>query len=713
MRFFGLFLLGLLCLTAPKVLASGLVLGAERSYMVGKNMGIYMDESRTMGIKDVSSIQSRFVAANDDVPYLGINNNIYWLKIELEKPKEAPNDWILLLDHTQFNYVDFYLKTDSSANWQEEKMSRLRPFRERMLPYPGFAVKLDFSKRNKQLIFIRIEGQRLKVVPLYVIRHSEQEKQNNIESTCYGLYFGILLGLFLYNAFLTVTLRDKSYLYYTLSILVTFLIFSNMSGKMCQYLLGDFAYIQPRVLETTSAFLIILPISFTQTFLNIKQHIKWLDYTYSTIKLLTIAALPLIMFSNDFFVETQYYYYTLLSIQTPLLLYAGIALWYKGEDYARYYVFAWFGYIVGGTLNLQRDLGFLPYSFWTTHGAEIGSALEAVLLSLALSSRYQRFRQEKEKATQHALAVQEEANRSLEQKVNERTLALSEANQDLLQLNEELASTLEIVNVQKDEIAHQQEQIVSSINYAQRIQKAILPTLDEIASHFKHFFVLFKPRDVVSGDFYYCQQIQGNIILAVIDCTGHGVPGAFMSLVANDLLNEIILGRGVTAPHLIIANLHKAVRKTLRQADSKNHDGLDLVLLSVDKNKQSVAFAGAKNPLYYVQDTVLHIIKGDKMPVGGEQREKERFFTQHDLQIQAPTTFYLATDGYPDQFGGPKGRKFLSKNFRELLLEVSLEPLEEQKKMLDERLVAWQKGGTMPQTDDILVVGFKLESNNA
>ncbi len=713
MRFFSLFLFGLLNLVAFETTANTLLLGNEQRYVVGKNMGIFIDESRTMRIEEVAILQNGFVPATDDVPNLGGNTDVYWIKVVIEKSENIHNDWILLLDHSQYNSLIFYNQSDSSNTWKEQKMSNLRPFREREMPYPGFAMRLDFSQKNKQIVFIRLETERLKLVPLYVIRQGEQEKRNAVESTCYGIYFGVLLGLFLYNAFLTATLRDKSYLYYTLSILATFLLFSNISGKLSEYILGDWAFIQNKLIEVSSAFIVFVPLSFAQVFLDFRQNIRWLDIICDILKWTAIAVLPFVFIFDNIYIETQLIYYTLLSIDTPILLFSGIYLWYKGEEYAKYYVFAWFGYIVGGTLNLQRDLGSLPYNFWTTHGAEIGSALETVLLSLALSSRYQRFRQEKEKATQNALAIQEEANRSLEQKVNERTLALSEANQDLLQLNEELASTLEIVNVQKDEIAHQQEQIVSSINYAQRIQKAILPTLDEIASHFKHFFVLFKPRDVVSGDFYYCQQIQGNIILAVIDCTGHGVPGAFMSLVANDLLNEIILGRGVTAPHLIIANLHKAVRKTLRQADSKNHDGLDLVLLSVDKNKQSVAFAGAKNPLYYVQDTVLHIIKGDKMPVGGEQREKERFFTQHDLQIQAPTTFYLATDGYPDQFGGPKGRKFLSKNFRELLLEVSLEPLEEQKKMLDERLVAWQKGGTMPQTDDILVVGFKLESNNA
>ncbi|TAF61540.1 MAG: hypothetical protein EAZ57_03560 [Cytophagales bacterium] len=682
----------------------------KREYLVGKKMSLFVDESKTMSIEDILKQTHSFVPAEQDVPYGGINRKVYWLKIVIENASDTPTDWLLWLNHNQLNYVDFFTKEDSAATWRKTSMGKLLPFELREYPHSTFVKKLNFTAQSKQTIFIRVTSERVKLFPLYVIKQQEFIDNSKTETIFYGLYFGVLLGLFLYNAFLTFSLKDWAYFYYTASILVTFFIFGLTSGKINEYFLSAYPAIQRQFLEFCSCFLIVVPLTFTQVFLELKRINPFLNKVFNGMKIAAFCVMPFILFSTKFLVETQHVYYAILSIQTPLLLYAGISSWRRGMTYAGYYTLAWIGYIVGGTLNLQRDMGGLPYSFWTTHGAEIGSALETVLLSLALSSRYQAFKKEKEKADREALKLQGEANQVLEQKVKERTYELSETNQELLQINEELASALDTVNLQKDEIEHQKEQIMSSINYAKRIQDAILPTSNEMRHVLGQFFVFFKPRNVVSGDFFYCQVHKGQVLLAAVDCTGHGVPGAFMSLVANDLLNDIILARHFTQPSLILQELHIGIRKTLRQEESHNHDGLDVVLLSFaqEKHPTQVQFAGAKNPLYYVQNNELLVIKGDKMPVGGEQREQIRVFQNHTIDIHTQTTFYLSSDGYPDQFGGPQRRKFLTKNFKDLLLEASALSFDNQQELLEKRLLAWQGEGHEVQTDDILVIGFQL-----
>ncbi|WP_291726823.1 tetratricopeptide repeat protein [Bernardetia sp.] len=285
--------------------------------------------------------------------------------------------------------------------------------------------------------------------------------------------------------------------------------------------------------------------------------------------------------------------------------------------------------------------------------------------------------------------------------------------------NVELEQQTEEIQMQRDAIAHKSEEVnelytkvTDSVRYAQRIQEAILEPPIQVFTPLGENakgFILFKPRDIVSGDFYWTTEKDDRVVLTAIDCTGHGVPGAFMSLIGNDLLNEIVNIRGITTPHEILNQLHRAVQSTLKQRETENRDGMDMALCVYDKNKNILEFAGAKNPLLYIQEGKIKTIKGNKKPIGGKDFYEADSFTTHTLDLNeanAPTTFYIFSDGYQDQFGGIEGRKFMIKRMRELLQEIHQEPMEEQHKMLDEIIMDWMKNEE--QIDDILVMGFKI-----
>ncbi len=259
-------------------------------------------------------------------------------------------------------------------------------------------------------------------------------------------------------------------------------------------------------------------------------------------------------------------------------------------------------------------------------------------------------------------------------------------------------------------IDHQNKNIKSSINYAQRIQEAMLPKADLQNRLFADSFILLKPRDIVSGDFYWFSEIKSwyspDVIIAAADCTGHGVPGAFMSMIGMNALNGIV-GGGIAEPDQILQSLDKEIRSALQQDKTGNNDGMDIALCIYRKEKSILEFAGAKNPLVYIQDGKLTQIKGDVHPIGGSKRNHEFTYRKHKVPIEETTTVYLFSDGYRDQFGGKDGTKFLTKNFNKLLLEIYKKPMEEQKKILDQRIEEWKSGHA--QTDDILVIGFKLE----
>ncbi len=260
-------------------------------------------------------------------------------------------------------------------------------------------------------------------------------------------------------------------------------------------------------------------------------------------------------------------------------------------------------------------------------------------------------------------------------------------------------------------IHKQSESIKSSINYAKRIQEAMLSKREPFQAYATDSFILFKPKDNVSGDFYWFKEIindapEKDFAFAAVDCTGHGVPGAFMSMIGMNALNSIT-GRGITHPDHILNALHIEIRSALRQQETGNNDGMDVALCVLKKSTNTLEYSGAKNPLVYIQNKELKQVKGDIHPIGGSKSKPEILFKRHEIIIDKPTVIYLFSDGYRDQFGGKENTKFMSKSFSRLLLEIHDLPMEKQKELLDITIEEWK--GSHTQTDDILVMGVKFE----
>jgi serine phosphatase RsbU (regulator of sigma subunit) len=264
-------------------------------------------------------------------------------------------------------------------------------------------------------------------------------------------------------------------------------------------------------------------------------------------------------------------------------------------------------------------------------------------------------------------------------------------------------------------IERKNENITDSLKYAQRIQKAILGNEEEILCNFKEGFIFFKPKDIVSGDFFWFSQIFFNTekkssyrILIAADCTGHGVPGAFMTVMGNALLDEIVNERATVMPHLILHELDKKIIATLQKQNFSQNDGMDMVVLVIeekDDHTKQVHWAGAKNPLYYIRQGQLYEIKGDKFPIGGNPLKNSKVFYTRTLPLEENDIFYLFTDGFQDQFGGQENKKYMVKRFRNFLLNISHLPLSEQGEKLAQEFFAWK--GKREQTDDVLVMGIK------
>ena len=287
-----------------------------------------------------------------------------------------------------------------------------------------------------------------------------------------------------------------------------------------------------------------------------------------------------------------------------------------------------------------------------------------------------------------------ENERFLEQKVEERTAEVVRQKQE--------------IEMQKIKMEVLFNHVTDSIRYAKRIQEAILPPNHLIKSLLPESFVFYKPKDIVSGDFYWIEQLGSKVFFAAVDCTGHGVPGAFMSIVGHNQLKQVITRLSDPHPAGVLDELSKGLSESLHQNydGSTAKDGMDLSLCSIDYEKKELEFSGAFNPLYLVRDGEMQEIKANKFPIGIFLGREARNFTNHKIGLMKDDMIFIFSDGYADQFGGPKGKKFMANQFRNLLLGIHKLSMEDQKKELERALEEWK--GPEEQVDDILVMGVRI-----
>src|ERR1035437_4811006 len=338
---------------------------------------------------------------------------------------------------------------------------------------------------------------------------------------------------------------------------------------------------------------------------------------------------------------------------------------------------------VAALLSIPLSMSiYLAYSFSHTNRSLQNKLIEVEDLSAKTIS------QEKEK--QEILSQQKE---KLEIQVAERTKEISEQKK--------------VIEEQKQIVEEKNKDITDSIIYAKRIQQAKLPKQEEIKFTFPQSFILFKPKDIVSGDFYYFTKNHHGIFIAAADCTGHGVPGAFMSIIGSEKLDDAVSQSADTSE--ILKQLNKGIKTSLRQSgsDESTRDGMDIAICRVDLENRIVKYAGANRPLWLIRKgcTEVEEIKATKTAIGGLTEDTQHFET-HEIKLQQGDTFYIFSDGYADTFSGQNGKKLMTKNFKEILLGIQDKTMQEQEKHLDVFIENW-KAGT-EQVDDILVIGVRL-----
>jgi serine phosphatase RsbU (regulator of sigma subunit) len=262
----------------------------------------------------------------------------------------------------------------------------------------------------------------------------------------------------------------------------------------------------------------------------------------------------------------------------------------------------------------------------------------------------------------------------------------------------------EKIEVQHEVLEEQHREITDSINYAKRIQDAILPPLKLVRGYMPDSFILYKPKDIIAGDFYWMEGINKLIIFAAADCTGHGVPGAMVSVVCHNAMNRAVREFKLVEPDEILNKTREIVLETFEKSDEDVRDGMDIALCTINTESNKLSFAGANNGLYFIRNGEINQIKPDKQPIGKFDDAKP--FNKHEIQLEKGDVLYTFSDGYADQFGGPKGKKFMYKPFRELLLSIHQKPMDDQHNILMDTFENWR--GSMDQIDDVCIIGVRI-----
>ncbi len=723
---------------------------------------IIEDTTNDLTIEDITSedFKSRFVpyhqaVQNEDGKPQPLNpESAYWGKISIKNSLQIDKEWILFLGVANFAEAYFPKK---DGGWFIRESGRLVPASEKAINLGrDCVIPLTISHIDEPItIYIRLKSLDHRS-PFFQVHLQTRRKWDSDflnRNLFQGIFQGILWILIFYHFATYLMVKDSPYLYYFGYMLVASIYYLSVNGFLTETIWQEIPVANEYTWITTNYSIIPLYFQFMRTFFNLKETLPRWDkilHSWLAFKIL-ILLIFLTVVVVTFNIGTPNLIATTINIFDPIIslifiISLLISKFKKKEALGSTL------YVVIGASILN---GFMIYNYLDvvlhysakndTSMIQMGICFEILFFAIALGYREKEKEREKQ-AYQLQLINQlrenerlkSEANRILEQKVKERTAEIGKKNLLLEHQKEEIAASNEMLHNQKNallqknrELEQQQEEIVAqrdyiehkndelksknqkitdSIRYARTIQQAVLPTHQRLHQCLEDYFVIFRPKDIVSGDFYWMLKNEQYVFMAVADCTGHGVPGAFMSLISNTLLSETVRVNEIYEPHEILEILHQKVIIALRQREKANRDGMDILICRLeylDKQDVSVAFSGAKRPLFYTQSDKPEIqeLKGDNKSVGGVRRKPKPPFTKKTVKLQRGEILYLTTDGIIDQHA-PNSCKFGTLRLKQVLSEYKNLPLTEQEKTYTEILDDHQQ--TSEQRDDITMMGIRL-----
>ena len=569
-------------------------------------------------------------------------------------------------------------------------------FDARLEPHRFYQIPLKTTDRDEHVFLIGLNGggEQLQV-DFGLLNPEEMAIRDRNDLLLHGLYFGVLLFVILFNTFLYLVIRERSSLHYVGYITALFVLQLALRGYAFQYLWPDWPYMAQVADPFFASLSIFFLLQFSRGFLNLGELFPTWDKIFRISGyLVAVNTLLALIPTSDSFYFSVLFINTLALLLNITIIPLAWGVLKKGFRPARFFIAAFFVLVLSVFGFVLANFGVVETEFFSDKGLLLGSACEVILLSFAIVDRFKQFKEEAVERLEEMNEMKEKANLVLEEKVRART---------------------EEIVLQKDEIESQKEEIVSSIRYAKRIQSAVLPDETYCRQLFPEHFVYFRPCGIVSGDFYWMGEVETRVnghslavwrVFAVVDCTGHGVPGALMSMMGFNYISDIVASGKWNSPAEILNRLNQQVVKALNgKSEARVRDGMDMALGIINPATREMQFAGANLSLYVLRNGEITRLRGDRKAIGAGMENDESKFTPQSIQLKGDDMVYAFTDGIVDQFGGEKGKKLKISRMRKFLLEIAELPVEEQRKQIDSFFKEWK--GDLEQIDDLCVIGLK------
>jgi len=710
------------------------------------------DPGAALGIGEVTNRLGPFLFSplGQALPNFGITTSAVWLKFRVDNQSGQP----AYLEIRNPNIARLILyQRQVSGQWQADTLGTQQCFNDRPVSASTFQFPL-LHQVGPEDYYLRAQTGRTMLLPMRVGTRYAFTSANHQHDFLFGISYGMLLIVIIYNLYFYLTLGESVYLYYVISILGMSLAAANLTGHSFEYLWPNHPWLNQYVpLMNSLGGLTIL--WFTARFIELQTRSPFWYRSYWLTSLFIILAGLTNLYSESL---SHILVLALWLAVFVVTFFSVLVVYRQGYRLALFFVIARTIFFSSLSIAILSSKGL-----WSGHlvvvlySLPIGLAVEMVVYAVALAQKLREYRH----AMKQSAAAQantflenqqliERQKTELEEKVRQRTAALGLSQQELNNKYQELAQGQEEILAQRnalkvqnkvqehlhrrlsaneqvlrkaylklkmseekgreqnEELKKTNDKLNKSIEAAKVIQQAILPYELKANLLLKEYFVIFRPRDVVSGDFFWLNKINGITVLAAVDCTGHGVPGAFMSLIANTLLDKIVRVWQVTNPAEILTMLNEEVAIVLRQRETGNSEGMDVCICAWEASRDLVhlTFAGAKRPLYYVEadSNILKTIKPDRLSIGGTI-QGDKFFTPHSLSLDHGCRLYLTSDGFVDQSNRDRVR-FGSQRLETLLAQCHHLPMTDQCNVISQALDQFQAGGD--QRDDILVIGVHL-----
>lgn len=513
-----------------------------------------------------------------------------------------------------------------------------------------------------------------------------------------GLFYGIFVFVIIIYATFYFLLRDNLFLLYTIYVALSGLLQFALDGYVHQYIFTSGGYMTHHSVILIAGTTVFFALSYASRYLELEGRKKLISRIF--LALVAITTLASLIPGRVF--ELCYPLINLFSLLSLIfLLIIGVSVRRTNKQISPLFLLGLFLLLAGGMLFILGNVGVIDAPEYTQYGLKAGTLAEIVCLSILMAGKYKSL-QDEAKAAQEQLLIELEAKNRITEEAN-------------IRLEKQVAERTREIEQKRAELAEKNEDLLGSINYAQRIQSALLPPQQKMESLVSDFFVFFKPKDILSGDFYWMEEVitsgkkpERMLLYATADCTGHGVPGAFVSIVCNNLLKLSKIQKDVNSTGEALDFIDREIQGMLNQEfhELEIRDGMDVALCAINFDSKTLYFSGAKLPLYLLRDGEILVYKGDRQAIGNDRKDADFRFTTHQIKLQSGDLIYTFSDGIPDQFGGTNGKKYLTKRLKECLLNNAHLPMVEQKNNIEKTIANWM--GEEPQVDDMILMGIRI-----